>query len=100
MGMVYVYRAWERVSTDQPSLFSSRMRPQSCPMTLTLPDLTGTRALVTGGSDGIGLSIASRLAAAGAELILPVRNARKGEAAVATIMKTAPDARVVVRRHV
>jgi NAD(P)-dependent dehydrogenase (short-subunit alcohol dehydrogenase family) len=50
-------------------------------MTFSLPDLTGTRALVTGGSDGIGLGIATRLAAAGAEVLLPVRNRRKGEAA-------------------
>jgi len=66
-------------------------------MTFTLPDLTGTRALLTGGSDGIGLGIATRLAAAGADLILPVRNLTKGEAAIATIKKTAPDARVTLR---
>ena len=52
---------------------------------IQLPDLTGKRALVTGASDGMGLVIATRLAAAGAELILPVRNPRKGSAAVATI---------------
>ena len=66
-------------------------------MTFTLPDLTGTRAVLTGGSDGIGLGIATRLAAAGAELILPVRNLTKGEAAIATITRTAPDARVTLR---
>ena len=66
-------------------------------MTFTLPDLTGTRALVTGGSDGIGLGIATRLAAAGADLILPVRNARKGEAALTTILAAAPGASVSLR---
>lgn len=59
---------------------------------LTLPDLTGRLAVVTGGSDGMGLLIASRLAAAGAELVLPVRNPRKGDAAAATIRATTPDA--------
>ena len=54
-------------------------------ITLDLPNLTGKRALLTGGSDGMGLHIATRLAAAGAELLLPVRNRRKGEAAVATV---------------
>ncbi|WP_370186592.1 SDR family oxidoreductase [Aeromicrobium sp.] len=48
---------------------------------ITLPDLTGRRAVVTGASDGIGLGIAGRLAGAGAELVLPVRNLDKGERA-------------------
>jgi len=57
-----------------------------------LPDLSGRRALVTGGSDGIGLRIATRLAAAGAEILLPVRNAAKGEAAAAAIRREVPGA--------
>ncbi|GAB3820882.1 SDR family oxidoreductase [Kribbella italica] len=61
---------------------------------LTVPDLSGRRALVTGASDGLGLGIASRLAAAGAEVLLPVRNRLKGEAAVAAIRQTVPTAEV------
>jgi NAD(P)-dependent dehydrogenase (short-subunit alcohol dehydrogenase family) len=64
---------------------------------ITIPDLSGTRAVVTGGSDGIGLRIAARLAAAGAEIVLPVRNLEKGQAAVAEIVRTAPGASVTVR---
>jgi len=67
--------------------------PRTAP-DLTLPDLTGTRAVVTGGSDGIGLRIATRLAIAGAELVLPVRNRAKGEAAVAAIRADAPTAAI------
>ena len=63
---------------------------------LDLPDLTGRRALVTGGSDGIGLRIAARLARAGAEVVLPVRDARKGSAAVDRIRASAPAASVSV----
>lgn len=63
---------------------------------ITVPDLTGKRALVTGGSDGIGLRIATRLAMAGAELVLPVRNPAKGDAAIAGIRKAAPSARVTI----
>lgn len=66
--------------------------------TLELPDLTGRRVLLTGGSDGIGLGIATRLAAAGADLLLPVRNPAKGASAVEAIRRTAPDARVELHR--
>jgi len=48
---------------------------------VSVPDLTGKLALVTGASDGIGLGLAGRLARAGAEVIMPVRNAAKGAAA-------------------
>ncbi|GAB2712162.1 SDR family oxidoreductase [Nocardia thraciensis] len=64
------------------------------PIDITVPDLSGKRAVVTGASDGIGLGIATRLVSAGAEVLLPVRNPRKGDAAIATIRKTAPNADV------
>ncbi|MFD8058981.1 SDR family oxidoreductase [Streptomyces cyaneofuscatus] len=64
---------------------------------LTLPDLSGRRAVVTGGSDGIGLGIAARLAAAGAEVVLPVRNQSKGEKALAAIRRQAPGGKVSLR---
>ena len=61
---------------------------------ITLPSLTGRRAVVTGGSDGIGLRIATRLARAGAEVILPVRTSTKGDAAVRSIRADTPAAEV------
>ncbi|MGB3763646.1 MAG: SDR family oxidoreductase [Ornithinimicrobium sp.] len=64
---------------------------------VTVPDLTGQRAVLTGGSDGIGLGIAKRLAAAGAEVVLPVRNPGKGRAAVAEIRASTPGATVILR---
>lgn len=63
-----------------------------------VPDLSGRTAVVTGGSDGIGLGLAERLAAAGAEVILPVRNAAKGQAARGRITTAVPSARVGLRR--
>jgi len=67
------------------------------PIDITVPDLSGRRAVVTGASDGIGLHIATRLAAAGAEVIMPVRNRRKGEAAIARIRRAAPGSHVSLR---
>jgi NAD(P)-dependent dehydrogenase (short-subunit alcohol dehydrogenase family) len=64
---------------------------------LTLPDLAGRRAIVTGASDGIGLGIAHRLAAAGAEVLLPVRNRTKGQAALDRIRREHPRAQVSLR---
>lgn len=61
---------------------------------ITVPSLVGRRTVVTGGSDGIGLRIVTRLAQAGAELVLPVRNMTKGEAALASILEKIPDAQV------
>lgn len=63
---------------------------------IPVPDLSGKRAVLTGGSDGIGLVIARRLAAAGADLVLPVRNRGKGEAAVAEIRERVPAAMITL----
>lgn len=66
--------------------------------TVDVPDLHGTSAVITGGSDGIGFGLAGRLAAAGAEVILPVRNADKGRRAAESIRAATPGARVDTRR--
>ena len=63
---------------------------------LTLPDLDGSRAVVTGASDGMGLGMAAALAGAGAEVLMPVRNRTKGEAAVERVREQVPGARVVL----
>src|SRR4051794_19255328 len=61
------------------------------------PDLTGKRAVVTGASSGLGLGLAAGLAAAGAEVVLPVRNRAKGQAALDRIRAGVPDADVSLR---
>jgi NAD(P)-dependent dehydrogenase (short-subunit alcohol dehydrogenase family) len=64
---------------------------------IDVPDLTGKLAVVTGASDGLGLGLAGRLAAAGADVIMPVRNPAKGDAAVDRIHRATPGARVSTR---
>src|SRR5690242_14011693 len=66
-------------------------------MSFQTPDLSATRAVVTGASDGVGREIAARLAAAGAEVVMPVRNPDKGEAAAAAIRAEVPSARLSLR---
>jgi NAD(P)-dependent dehydrogenase (short-subunit alcohol dehydrogenase family) len=62
-----------------------------------IPDLTGRRAVITGASDGIGLGIARTVAGAGADVVMPVRNPAKGQAAIATIRERHPDAKLTLR---
>ena len=64
---------------------------------ISIPDLNGKLAVVTGASDGIGRVIATRLARAGADVVMPVRSAAKGDKAVAQIRGEAPGADVSTR---
>ena len=63
---------------------------------ITIPDLTGTRAVITGASDGLGLVIATTIAGAGADVVIPVRNPAKGKAAIATIRERHPTAKLAL----
>ncbi|MFC8618862.1 SDR family NAD(P)-dependent oxidoreductase [Micromonospora purpureochromogenes] len=59
-------------------------------------DLTGRRAVVTGGASGIGVETARALAAAGAEVTLAVRNLDAGQQAAADITETTGNDRILV----
>ncbi|MFF5171962.1 SDR family NAD(P)-dependent oxidoreductase [Micromonospora sp. NPDC000089] len=59
-------------------------------------DLTGRRAIVTGGGSGIGVETARALAAAGAEVTLAVRRPDSGRVAAADITGTTGNERVLV----
>ena len=54
-------------------------------MAFELFDLTGTRALVTGSSQGIGFALAQGLAEHGAEIVLNGRDAGKLASAAAKL---------------
>ena len=51
----------------------------------SIPDLDGQTAIVTGANSGLGKATASALAAAGASVVLAVRDTAKGEAAAAAM---------------
>ncbi len=53
-----------------------------------------TTIVITGASSGIGLETARGLAAQGARVIMVVRSRERGEAAIANIHATAPDAKL------
>ncbi|MCA1223838.1 SDR family NAD(P)-dependent oxidoreductase [Streptomyces sp. 8L] len=61
-------------------------------------DLTGRRALVTGATSGLGTETARALAAAGASVVLAVRNTAAGAATAARITASTGNPRVEVRR--
>jgi NAD(P)-dependent dehydrogenase (short-subunit alcohol dehydrogenase family) len=59
-------------------------------------DLTGRRAVVTGGASGIGIETARALAGHGAEVTLAVRNAQAGERTAEDIIATTGNKQVTV----
>jgi NAD(P)-dependent dehydrogenase (short-subunit alcohol dehydrogenase family) len=57
-------------------------------------DLTGKTAVVTGGSAGLGAETARSLASVGAHVVIAVRDAEKGKAAMDTIGEGVPGAKL------
>src|SRR5579885_1140164 len=62
-------------------------RPRRNPTMISLFDLSGRNALVTGGSKGLGLAMARALARAGASVVIAARHADELEAALPTILE-------------
>lgn len=66
--------------------------------TVTVPDLSGKLAVVTGANSGLGLGLATRLAAAGADVTMAIRNRTKSAAAVDQIRTEVPDAKLTIKQ--
>ncbi|WP_144763271.1 SDR family oxidoreductase [Curtobacterium sp. 9128] len=62
-----------------------------------IPDQTGRRIVVTGSNSGTGRETATRLAEAGASVVIAVRTTAKGDEAAEAIRRRSPDADVEVR---
>lgn len=67
-------------------------------LSLVVPDLSGRLAVVTGANSGLGFGLARRLAAAGADVVMAIRNRAKGEAAINKIRADVPDAKLTIRQ--
>ena len=63
---------------------------------LAVPDQLGRRAIVTGANSGVGFMTTRALAAAGAEVVLAVRDLDRGQAAAQRIRTEVPQARLRV----
>jgi NAD(P)-dependent dehydrogenase (short-subunit alcohol dehydrogenase family) len=61
---------------------------------ISIPNQTGKLAIITGANSGIGFGLTRRLAAAGAEIILAVRNSDKGRKAIAELRAENPKAKL------
>jgi len=57
-----------------------------------IPDLTGKHIIVTGGNRGLGYASVVEFAKKGAHVVLTSRSNEKGEAAIAAIQKSVPNA--------
>ncbi|MCA2266336.1 short-chain dehydrogenase [Mycobacterium marseillense] len=67
-------------------------------LALSVPDLRGRFAVVTGANSGLGFGLAKRLTAAGADVVLAIRDRAKGERAVADIRRDVPQAKLAIRQ--
>lgn len=65
---------------------------------INIPDQTGKLAVVTGANSGLGFGITRRLARAGTEVILAVRNLDKGNQAVKQLLAENPTAKLSIEQ--
>ena len=66
-------------------------------LSLHVPDLRGEFAVVTGANSGLGFGLAKRLSAAGADVVMAIRDRAKGEEASAAIRREVPTAKLIIK---
>jgi NAD(P)-dependent dehydrogenase (short-subunit alcohol dehydrogenase family) len=82
--------------TLQPRITTPFTRESTAEEVLAGVDLTGKRAVVTGGASGIGAETARALAAVGAEVTLAVRDTQAGERAASEMRSSTGNPRIFV----
>jgi len=65
-------------------------------LTLTIPDLSGRLAVVTGANSGLGFGLARQLTLHGADVTMAIRDRAKGEAAIAAIQREQPAGKLTI----
>jgi len=63
----------------------------------TVPDMSGKLVVITGSNSGLGFGLTRRLSAAGADVVMAIRNRAKGEKAIEEIRATVPDAKLTIK---
>lgn len=63
----------------------------------SVPDLSGKLVVITGANSGLGFGLTRRLSAAGADVVMAIRNRAKGEAAIEQIRATVPDGKLTIK---
>src|SRR5246127_4409017 len=63
----------------------------------TVPDLSGKLVVITGANSGLGFGLARRLSAAGAGVVMAIRNRGKGETAIQGNRATVPAAKLTIK---
>ncbi len=66
-------------------------------ISVTVPDLSGQRSVVTGANTGLGFELCRRLALAGADVVMAVRDRAKGESAADQLREAIPAAKLTVK---
>ncbi len=67
-------------------------------LALHVPDLRGRFAVVTGANSGLGFGVTRRLAAAGSDVVMAIRDRVKGERAIAEIRREVPEAKLTIKQ--
>ncbi|WP_022884826.1 nitroreductase family deazaflavin-dependent oxidoreductase [Glaciibacter superstes] len=89
------YREYERTANRQFRVFRLTLVTETTDAS-SLPNLTGRRIVVTGGSSGLGYFVTEKLAAAGASVVIAARDPGRAATAARSVRDRVPGAHVTI----